>query len=393
MKLKELKEKAVKTLSDARAILDKADKEQRGLNTDEKVKYENFNSEFDTLQEQIRQIEASNALKDELREKEAFMDEIVSKELPKSKNSAIKDDEYTKTFFDYVRGDNSALYKLKRDLNEGSGPNGGYTVPKTFQARVLEKLNNEMFLRQLCTVTQTTSTNVIPVGGVVPEFDWIEEKGVYNEKDLTFSQIEINAYKIGGIIKISEELLEDSAINIESYILNKMVEGLKHTQELAFVKGDGNKKPKGLATYDVGLTTASANAITDIELIDFFYSLDKNYRDDAVWVVSDEFEKALRKLKDTTGNYLWQPALTAGAQATLLGKPIYVSGYMDGLESGKVPAVFGNLRYYNIADRGSMSLQRLNELYAGNGQVGFRARARVDGVLTINDAIKCLKCA
>ena len=66
---------------------------------------------------------------------------------------------------------------------------------------------------------------------------------------------------------------------------------------------------------------------------------------------------------------------------------------MDGLESGKVPAVFGNLRYYNIVDRGSMSLQRLNELYAGNGQVGFRARARVDGVLTINDAIKCLKCA
>lgn len=393
MKLKELKEKAVKTLSDARAILDKADKEQRGLNTDEKVKYENFNSEFDTLQEQIRQIEASNALKDELREKEAFMDEIVSKELPKSKNSAIREDEYAKTFFDYVRGDNSALYKLKRDLNEGSGANGGYTVPKTFQARVLEKLNNEMFLRQLCSVTQTTSTNVIPVGGVVPEFDWIEEKGVYNEKDLTFSQIEINAYKIGGIIKISEELLEDSAINIESYILNKMVEGLKHTQELAFIKGDGNKKPKGLATYDVGLTTASANAITDIELIDFYYSLDKNYRDDAVWVVSDEFEKALRKLKDTTGNYLWQPALTAGAQATLLGKPIYVSGYMDGLASGKVPAIFGNLRYYNIADRGSMSLQRLNELYAGNGQVGFRARARVDGVLTISDAIKCLKCA
>lgn len=391
--LKRLKEVANKALSDARAVLDTASKEKRGLSEDEKAKYDDFNAEFDKTRTQISQIEETQKRSEDLAKKEAFMSEIISKELPKNADNALRDDEYKNAFFRYVRGDNSAIYKLQRDLNEGSGANGGYTVPKTFQARVLEKLNDEMFLRRLCTVTKTTSTNTIPVGGTIPEFDWIEEKGVYNEKDLTFSQIEINAYKIGGIIKISEELLEDSAINIESYILNKMVEGLKLTQENAFIKGDGNKKPKGLTTNDVGLTTASSDAVSDVEIIDFFYSLNKNYRDGAVWLVSDEFEKALRKLKDKNGQYLWQPALTSGANATLLGKPIFVSGYMDGFGAGKIPAVFGNLRYYNIADRGAMSLQRLNELYAGNGQVGFRAKARVDGVLTIKEAIKCLKCA
>lgn len=389
---KELITKANKALFEAREILNLADKEKRGLSEEEKSKYDAYNNEFDELQAQIKSIEAKESLEKSLSQKASFMDEIVSKELPKNDNTTIREDEYSKNFFNYVRGDNTALYTLKRDLNEGNGANGGYTVPKTFQARVLEKLRDEMFLRKLCSVTQTTSTNVIPVGGSVPDFDWLEEKGVYKEKDLTFSQIEISAYKLGGIIKISEELLEDSAINIENYILDKMVEGMKQTQEKAFIKGDGTKKPKGLTTYSVGLTTASQNAITDIEIIDFFYSLNKNYRDGAVWLVSDEFEKALRKLKDQTGNYLWQPALTAGAQSTLLGKPVYVSGYMDGFGESKIPAVLGNLRYYNIADRGAMSLQRLNELYAGNGQVGFRVRARVDGILTIQDAVKCLKC-
>lgn len=393
MKLQELKEKANKALADARALLDTCDKEKRAMSADEQAKYEAMNAEFDSLQDEIRTIEATMEMKKSLSEKEAFMNEIVSKELPKStKDSGGKDDAYKRAFFDYVRGDNSAIRVLKRDLNESSGASGGYTVPTTLQNKILDKLRDEMFLRRLCSVTRTTSTELIPIGGSVPEFEWIDEKGTYGDVDMTFEQIEIGAHKLGGILKISEELLEDNSVNLESYLIDKMVEGLRASQESAFIKGDGVKKPKGLATYEVGLTLASANALTDIEIIDFFYSLNKNYRDGAVWVVSDGFEKALRKLKDAQGQYLWQPAISSGAVATLLGKPIYVSGYMDELGNGKVPAIFGNLRYYTIADRGAMSLQRLNELYAGTGQIGFRAKARVDGKLTINEAIKTLKC-
>lgn len=388
----DLKDKASKAIADARAILDLADKEKRALNADEQSKYDAFNAEFDALKERISQIERSEEAKRSLEQKDAYMKEIVTKSLPKDQNIQQRDDEYKKAFFRYVKGDNSALTLLRRDLNEGNGASGGYTVPKTFQTRILERLNSEMFLRKLCNVITTTSTQTIPIGAAVSDFEWIEEKGKYKEVDLKFEQIEIAAHKIGGIIKISEELLEDSAINIESYILDKMVEGLKITQEKAFISGDGDKKPKGLTTYDIGLTLAAADKISDVEIIDFYYSLDKNYRDGAVWVVSDGFEKALRKIKDANGQYLWQSALTQGAQATLLGKPIYVSGYMDELGANKIPAIFGNLRYYTIADRGTMSLQRLNEIYAGNGQIGFRAKARVDAMLTIKEALKTLKC-
>ena len=132
------------------------------------------------------------------------------------------------------------------------------------------------------------------------------------------------------------------------------------------------------------MTAASATAITADELIDLYYSLKAPYRRNAVWILNDSTVKLIRKLKDSTGNYLLQPALKDGEVSTILGRPYFTSAFAP-------EVAFGDLSYYWIGDRQGISFKRLNELFAGNGQVGFLASKRLDGKTVLPEAIKILQ--
>jgi HK97 family phage major capsid protein len=125
--------------------------------------------------------------------------------------------------------------------------------------------------------------------------------------------------------------------------------------------------------------------------MDLYHSLKVPYRSKAVWVMNDDTIKSVRKLKDSTGQYLWQASLSADKPNTLLGLPVYTSAYMPTIASGAKPVLFGDFGYYWIADRQGRSFKRLNELYAKTGQVGFMGSQRVDGKLVLTEAIKALK--
>ena len=193
---------------------------------------------------------------------------------------------------------------------------------------------------------------------------------------------------------MSEELLNDSVFNIESYISKEFARRIGNKEEDAFFNGDGVGKPIGIFNAtggaEVGVTAASSTAITADELIDLFYSLKAPYRKNAVWVLNDATIKAIRKLKDNNGNYLWQPALTANTPDTILGRPVFTSSYVPTIAAGAKTIAFGDFSYYWVADRQSRSFKRLNELYAATGQVGFVATQRVDGKLILPEAIKVL---
>ena len=107
-------------------------------------------------------------------------------------------------------------------------------------------------------------------------------------------------------------------------------------------------------------------------------------------MLNDSTIKAVRKLKDSTGQYLWQPSLMAGTPDTLLGRPVKTSTYMPVIAAGAKTIAFGDFSYYWIADRKGRSFKRLNELYAANGQVGFLGSQRVDGKLVLSEAVKVL---
>jgi len=131
--------------------------------------------------------------------------------------------------------------------------------------------------------------------------------------------------------------------------------------------------------------------VTVDNLIDLVYSLKSPYRKNAVFLMKDITVSGIRKLKDANGAYLWQPSVQAGEPDRLLGYPLYTSPYVPAVEAAALPVAFGDFSNYWIADRLGRTVQRLNELYAGNGQTGFLGVQRVDGKVILAEGIKLLK--
>jgi HK97 family phage major capsid protein len=190
------------------------------------------------------------------------------------------------------------------------------------------------------------------------------------------------------------ELLQDSMFDLESYIAREFARAFGIAEEEAFCVGTGTGQPTGIFTASggtVGVTASSPTAITVDNLIDLIYALKSPYRRNAVFLMKDITVSALRKLKDSNGAYLWQPSVQAGQPDRLLGYPLYTSPYVPAAEAGSLPIAFGDFSNYWIADRMGRTVQRLNELYAGNGQVGFIASERVDGKVILAEGIQLLQ--
>ena len=281
-------------------------------------------------------------------------------------------------------------------LEIGTDSEGGYLVPDEFERTLVEALEGENIFRKLAHIINTASGDrKIPVVASKGTASWVDEEGAITESDDAFSQVAIGAYKLGTLIKVSNELLNDSIFNLEQYISKEFARRIGNKEEDAFFNGDGSGKPTGIlhttGGAEIGITAASATAITADEIIDLFYSLNAPYRKNAVWVLNDASVKAIRKLKDGNGNYLWQPSLTAGTPDMLLGRPVFTSSYVPTIAAGAKVIAFGDFKYYWIADRQGRNFKKLSELYATTDQTGFVATQRVDGKLILPEAIKVLK--
>ena len=303
-------------------------------------------------------------------------------------------DEYRQNFWNMMRS-KAPMPSVVNALHIGTDSEGGYLVPDEYERTLVEELEEENIFRQLANVIQTSSGDrKIPVVASKGTASWIDEEGAYTESDDSFAQVSIGAYKLGTMIKVSEELLNDSVFDLESYIAREFARRIGTKEEEAFFTGDGTGKPLGILAAsggaETGVTAASATAVTADELMDLFYSLKSPYRKNAVWILNDSTIKAIRKLKDNNGQYLWQPSLVAGTPDTILGRPVKTSAYMPAIAAGAKTIAFGDFSYYWIADRQGRSFKRLNELYAANGQVGFLGSQRVDGKMILPEAVKVL---
>ena len=306
--------------------------------------------------------------------------------------------EYKRAFWNAMRerGGEGLDPVVKNALRIGADPEGGYLVPDEFERRLVEALEEENIFRGLANIITTSSgERKIPVVSSKGEASWLEEGQTIPESDDSFGQVTIGAYKLGTMIKISEELLNDSAFNMEAYIAGEFARRTGAKEEDAFINGDGVGKPTGILAAtgggQIGVTTAAAAAITLDEMIDLYHSLKAPYRRGAAFIMNDSSVKAIRKLKDNNGQYLWAPSIKEGNPDTILNRPIYTSAFMPTIAAGAKSIVFGDFRYYWIADRQGRIFRRLNELFAVNGQVGFIATQRVDGKLILPEAVKVLQ--
>ena len=362
------------------------------LSAEDKAVYDEMVKKVDDLKEGIKMF-------DDVAKREAELNEPTSAPI-ENKVSENKVEEkkgrasngYKQIFVDYLRGiaDNRAI---RNALQEGTNSEGGYLVPEEFENRVIDKLTQLNVIRQYAHVIKTASNHKIPVEASVGVATWIAEEGQYQGTDPAFGQVTLDAYKVGQMIKVSDELLEDVAFDLEGYLADALAKAIATAEEAAFCTGNGSGKPTGIFTASggsVGVTTAKADEITADEIINLVYSLAKPYRDNARFYLNDATIKEIRKLKDGNSQYIWQPGLQEGQPDSLLGYPVETTAAPT-ISAGAYVIAFGDLDNYWIADRTDMDIRRLNELYAENGQVGFRGSRRVDGKVVMADGIKLLQ--
>ena len=394
MTILELREKREKAWEAAKAFLDSHRNDKGVLSAEDDAAYTRMEQEITDLGKEISRMERREALDAQLNlpvNQPLTGKPLNGRETAKTGRAT---DEYRQNFWDMMRS-KTPMPQVVNALQIGTDSEGGYLVPYEYERTLVEALEEENVFRQLAKVIRTSSGDrKIPVVATKGTASWIDEEGAYLESDDSFGQVSIGAYKVGTMIKVSEELLNDSVFDLEAYISREFARRIGAKEEEAFFTGDGSGKPLGVLAAtggaETGVTAASATAITADELIDLFYSLKAHYRRNAVWVLNDSTIKAIRKLKDNQGQYLWQPSLTAGAPDLLLGKPVRTSAYMPAIAADAKTVAFGDFSYYWIADRQGRSFKRLNELYAATGQVGFLASQRVDGKLVLPEAIKVL---
>ena len=394
MTILELREKRAKAWEAAKAFLDSHRNDKGILSAEDDAAYTRMEQEITDLGKEIARLERQEALDAELNRpvnKPLTGKPMNGKEEAKTGRAA---DEYRQNFWNMMRS-KAPMPSVVNALQIGTDSEGGYLVPDEYERTLVEALEEENIFRQLAKVIQTSSGDrKIPVVASKGTASWIDEEGAYTESDDSFGQVSIGAYKLGTMIKVSEELLNDSVFDLESYIAREFARRIGTKEEEAFFTGDGTGKPLGILAAsggaETGVTAASATAVTADELMDLFYSLKSPYRKNAVWILNDSTIKAIRKLKDNNGQYLWQPSLVAGTPDTILGRPVKTSAYMPAIAAGAKTIAFGDFSYYWIADRQGRSFKRLNELYAANGQVGFLGSQRVDGKMILPEAVKVL---
>lgn len=389
MTIVEMREKRAKLWATMEGFLDTHRTDKGVLSADDDATYTNMEKDLNDLTNEIRRMERRDAIEAELSKPVGTPITAKPQGAPVEKMGRASD-AYREDFGLALRG-RPLVHNV---LSVGVDADGGYLVPEEFEKQIVDGLKEANVVRTLAKTITTQAERKIPVAVGHSVAQWTEENAAYTESNPTFGQKQIDAYKLTDLIRVSTELLQDSAFALEPYIREEFVRAFGVAEEEAFCVGNGTKQPTGIFTAnggEVGVTTAGATAITVDELISLIYSLKSPYRRNAKFFMHDSTVALIRKLKDNNGAYLWQPSVQAGEPDRLLGYPLYTSPYVPQVKAGALAVAFGDFKNYWIADRSGRTVQRLNELYAGNGQVGFIATERVDGKVILPEGIKLLK--
>ncbi|MEZ5785260.1 MAG: phage major capsid protein [Xanthobacteraceae bacterium] len=318
--------------------------------------------------------------------------------------------EHKAAFEAYVRrGDSTALREIEtKALSVGSGPDGGYLVPPEVEAEIGARLTAISPIRALASV-RTVSANIYkkPFMTSGPAVGWVGEAEARTQTsspvldELNFPVMELYAMPAA-----TATLLEDSAVNIDQWIASEVDLAFAAQEGTAFITGDGNNKPKGFLSYTtiadaswawtkIGyLATGQAGAWpaanpSDV-LVDLIYALKAGYRQNGTFVMNRKTQSAIRKFKDTTGQYLWQPPAQAGGRATLLSFPVFEAEDMPDIGVDALAIAFGDFRRgYLVVDRAGVSV--LRDPYSAKPYVLFYTTKRVGGGVQDFEAIKLLK--
>ncbi|MDO5431774.1 phage major capsid protein [Eubacterium sp.] len=387
MTILELREARNKAWQGAKAFVDSKRDKDGLLSAEDAAAYADMEKKIKDYSAEIERMEQMEAMENELNK--PVNTPIVAKPMKADGKEKAKtgraSDEYREGMLGALR---SNFKQVSNVLQEGVDADGGYLVPEEYDKRLIDVLDEENIMRNLATKITTSGEHKINIAATKPAASWIEEGGALTFGDATFDQILLDAHKLHVAIKVTEELLYDSAFPLETYIITQFGKALANAEEDAFLNGDGVGKPLGLFADKGGgqIAETLTAALKADDIINLVYALKRPYRKMASFIINDKNIAAIRKLKDNNGAYMWQPSVQAGEPDRLFGYPLHTSAYAP-----ENAIAFGDYKYYNIGDRGTRSFKQLVELFAGNGMIGYVAKERVDGKLILPEAVQILK--
>lgn len=382
MTIQELREKRSEIWDEAKKFLDSRRNDSGLLSEDDAETYDDMESKIVAYNKEIERLERHEKLNAELGKPTS--EPILN--VPNDKKGRASD-EYKNAMLGAFR---TNFRQVSNILQEGVDGDGGYLVPVEYDKRIIDKLHEENIMRKLGTTIKTNGEHKINIAAAKTAAVWIEEGKPVTFGDAAFEQIFLDAHKVGAAIKVTEELLYDSAFPLEDYITKMFGQAISDSEEDAFFNGNGTTQPTGLfhATKGGQIAGTLTTALKSDDMLDLVYTLKRPYRKSAAFIMNDRTLLGLRKLKDNNGAYIWQPPYQAGEPDRVLGYPVYTSAFVP-----ENAIAFGDYKYYNIGDRGSRSFKPLNELFAGEGMIGFMMKERVDGILVLPEAVQIMKLA
>ena len=359
------------------------------LSADDSVKYDEMDRDVDALQATIDRHERMDA-KPAITETRAAVQSQPETAVVQNQSDVLASEEYRTAFYKGLFGKAKLTETESRALEAGVTSEGGAFVPTITESRIVSGLNEANFMRTLGSVFQVSGKTNIPAVSTSGTATIVDEEASISSSDGTYSSLSFTPWKLSTGVLVSNELIEDSAFDLASWLESELTRRLAAGEQTYMVNGDGSSKPQGwMNGVTAGPTAAGAAAIAADEIWDLFFTVPSAYRANAVWMIKDATLAAVRKLKTTTNEYIYAPGF-AGGQDTLVGRPVYTSSDMDAMTSGKRSIVVGDPSWYYIADQGSTRVEVSRERYFETDQTFVKAIRRFDAKISLADSGRCL---
>ncbi len=365
-KLKDLEEQRADLEEEMQNILDKAKAETRAMTTDEQTN-------FTEIEKKIKNIDATIQAEERARSisnyKKTSSDDGNMTEAEKR---AVKEE---KAFENYIRG----VVEERADVNLTTGDNGAI-IPSTIANKIIKKVYDICPIYQLSTRYNIGGTLSIPYYDENTQsitMAYATEFADLTSTSGKFTSIELKGFLAGALSKISKSLINNSQFAIVPFVVGAMSEAISKWIEKELLNGTTDKIA-GLSTVTQKVTTTSSTAITADELIDLQEEIPDVYQTQAIWVMNKSTRKAIRKLKDGSGNYLLNKDVTAKWGYTLLGKDVYTSDNVSGIEAGKTVIHYGDMSGLAVKLSENINIEVLREVFATQHAVGVVGWVEID---------------
>jgi len=396
MKNIELRGKRAQLIKDADAIVAAAQAEGRSMTSEEKTKFEAIEADARGLKQEIDIIERNAEMKKEI----AATEGEARSAAPKATASSA--------FSKYLRHGMGSLNAQERSLMEKRGTNtqvvgtdslGGFLVPQEF--------SNELDVATLFTgEVERLAKKLNTASGGLLDYPTVDDTGTdailtseaaaVTTADMTFANKQLSAYNYSSLVKVSAQLLQDSAFDLNSFLVEAMGERIARATNAAFTTGDASSKPQGIVVgSSLGNTAAGATAITADDVLDLIYSVDASYRNKPSFglMAHDNIISAIRALGVGSSNDypIWQPGMAVGQPDRIFGVPVYVNNDMQSsIATATKTMIAADFSKYVVRNAGGVQFLRLNERFMNELEVGFIAYKRADGAVLNSAAVKHL---